>query len=238
MAKSTPSFYSPLATFAHLVSRFYGMVETVYTPRYYNDVDARDSRKDSRNSSDSPRPELEEPHMITGDLKIPAKDFNDSDPPDRYFYWVQILEPEKDKSHDKAKSAQDKAKMEESVGSLMEVTCHLMRYAVVMVRCSRNLTYPQSRDRLTFSKSILRRFIRDCVDRDAAVASPWTVKPAIARRYGVNSDMSEETRRGVETIKKGEIDKRKKVWEDKDGPPSKKQKKMTPAQEERGQSTF
>jgi hypothetical protein len=46
--------------------------------------------------------------------------------------------------------------------------------------------------------------------------------------------MPEATRKGVEDIKKGEIDKRKKVWEDKEGPPTKKQKKMTPAQEERG----
>jgi hypothetical protein len=45
--------------------------------------------------------------------------------------------------------------------------------------------------------------------------------------------MPEETRKGVENIKKGEIDKRKKVWEDKEGPPTKK-KKLTPAQEERG----
>jgi bromodomain adjacent to zinc finger domain protein 1A len=91
-----------------------------------------------------------------------------------------------------------------------------------------------SRDRLAFSKSILRRFIRDCVDREAAVASPWTVKPAIAKRYGVDSIMPEETRKGVESLKRGEIDKRKKVWEDKEGPPTKKHKKMTPAQEERG----
>lgn len=74
----------------------------------------------------------------------------------------------------------------------------------------------RSRDRLSFSKSILRRFIRDCVDRDAAVASPWTVKPPIAKRYGVDSIMPEETRQGVEIIKKGEIDKRKKIWEDKE----------------------
>jgi bromodomain adjacent to zinc finger domain protein 1A len=93
-----------------------------------------------------------------------------------------------------------------------------------------------SRDRLSFSKSILRRFIRDCVDREAAVASPWTVKPPIAKRYGVDSVMPEETRKGVENIKKGEIDKRKKVWEEKEGPPTKKQKKMTAAQEERGES--
>jgi hypothetical protein len=34
--------------------------------------------------------------------------------------------------------------------------------------------------------------------------------------------MPEETRQGVENIKKGEIDKRKKVWEEKEGPPTKK----------------
>lgn len=91
-----------------------------------------------------------------------------------------------------------------------------------------------SRDRLSFSKSILRRFIRDCVDRDAAVASPWTIKPLIAKHYGVSSIMPEETRKGVEDIKKGEIDKRKKVWEDREGPPTKKQKKMTAGQEGKG----
>ena len=45
--------------------------------------------------------------------------------------------------------------------------------------------------------------------------------------------MPEETRKGVESIKKGEIDKRKKVWEDKEGPPSKKQKTTT-ALDEKG----
>ena len=90
-----------------------------------------------------------------------------------------------------------------------------------------------SRDRLAFSKSILRRFIRDCVDRDAAVASPWTVKPPVAARYGVDSVMPEATRQGVEDIKKGEIQKRKKVWEDKEGP-LKKQKKLSAAREEKG----
>lgn len=72
------------------------------------------------------------------------------------------------------------------------------------------------------------------MDRDPAVASPWTVKPAIAKRFGVDSQMPEETRKDVEDVRKGEIDKRKKIWEDKEGPPTKKQKKMTAAQEEKG----
>ena len=104
----------------------------------------------------------------------------------------------------------------------------------LVVKIYRLIDVIKSRDRLSFSKSILRRFIRDCVDREAAVASPWTVKPSIAQRYGVDSVMPEETRKDVENIKKGEIDKRKKAWEDKEGPPTKKQKKMTAAQEERG----
>ena len=96
-----------------------------------------------------------------------------------------------------------------------------------------------SRDRLAFSKSILRRFIRDCVERDAAVASPWIVKNSIAVRYGVDTVMPEETRKNVDDLKKGESDKRKKLWEDKlEGqPPSKKQKKQAAAaahEEEKG----
>ena len=175
--------------------------------------------------------------MIAGDLKIPVKEVNAMDDPTKYYYGVQLLELEKDKGHDKSRSASKSAVKEgERTGSITEVQCHAMRY--VSVYCPRfrlDLDIFVSRDRLSFSKSILRRFIRDCVDRDAAVASPWTVKPAIAKKYGVDSVMPEETRRGVESIKKGEIDKRKKAWEDKEGPPSKK-KKLTPAQEEKGSS--
>ena len=93
-----------------------------------------------------------------------------------------------------------------------------------------------SRDRLSFSKSILRRFIRECVERDAAVASPWTVKHAIATRYGVDTVMPMEIRKNVEELKKGESDKRRKAWEDKEGPPTKKQKKLAAAEEEKGRN--
>ncbi|KAF8225024.1 chromatin remodeling complex protein [Tricholoma matsutake] len=197
-------------------TKYYARVEKVYPPKYSSDARARDAHKDSPSSSTSSL-EDEAPHVLGGDLKILAKDAIAQDNPALYFYWVHILELEKDKSHDKSKGASKSSDKDgKMVGSLMEVQCGMM-----------------SRDRLSFSKSILRRFIRDCVDRDAAVASPWTVKPLIAKRYGVAYVMPEETRKGVETIKKGEIDKRKKVWEEKDGPPTKKQKKMTAAQEER-----
>ncbi|KAG8835079.1 hypothetical protein FRC17_005432 [Serendipita sp. 399] len=73
-----------------------------------------------------------------------------------------------------------------------------------------------SRDRLAFSKSILRRFIRECVDRDAAVASPWTVKADIASKYNISQDMPDDVRRGVDAMKRLESDKRKKGSEAKE----------------------
>ncbi|KAK1223803.1 hypothetical protein PQX77_013327 [Marasmius sp. AFHP31] len=160
------------------------------------------------------------PHPIGGDLKTPVKEVNAQDDPNLYYYWVHILEPEKEKGEKSGKGGKqsDESATSKVIGSLMEVQCARM-----------------SRDRLSFSKSILRRFIRDCVDREAAVASPWTVKSEIAKRYGVESVMPEETRIGVESMKKGETDKRKKAWEDKDGPPSKKHKKGS-AQEEKARA--
>ncbi|KAJ4489433.1 ATP-utilizing chromatin assembly and remodelling N-terminal-domain-containing protein [Lentinula edodes] len=200
--------------------RYYGVVHTVYPPKYSTDVAARDANKpdvDGVEQGTSRPIDNEEPHQIYDDLKTPVKEVNARDDPFLYYYWVLLTELERDKS-DKSKGSKpsDGAEM---IGSLMEVQCGRM-----------------SRDRLSFSKSILRRFIRDCVDRDAAVASPWTVKPAIAQKYGVISSMTEDTRNNVEAIKKGEHDKRKKVWEDKDGPPNKKHKKMTAAQEEKAKA--
>ncbi|KAI0669985.1 chromatin remodeling complex protein [Trametes maxima] len=169
-------------------------------------------------ASSSSTPLSDEPtsiHRLAEDLKVPVKDSNAMDDPAKYIYKVQILAEERQPGFGKA----DKSKGKETSrsqwsGHLMDVDCSKM-----------------NRDRLAFSKSILRRFIRDCVDRDAAVASPWTVKPAIAARYGVSSDMPEEIRKSVETLKKGESDKRKKVWEEKEGPASKRQKRAAAAAE-------
>ncbi|KAH9944458.1 chromatin remodeling complex protein [Epithele typhae] len=165
-------------------------------------------------SSDVPTPI----HKVAEDLKIPVKDSIAIDDPVKYVYKVQVLEEEKQPGF--ARTA-EKNKGKESgrgqwSGTFMDVKCAAM-----------------GRDRLAFSKSILRRFIRDCVDRDAAVASPWTVKPAIAARYGVSSVMPDDIRKGVETLKKGEIDKRKKVWEDKEGPAAKKRRQMAEEKAER-----
>ncbi|PPQ71756.1 hypothetical protein CVT26_007597 [Gymnopilus dilepis] len=197
-------------------AKYYARVEKVYPPKYNADPKARDAHM---NSSSSSALDDDPPHVIGGDLSIPAKDAYAKDDPTLYYYWVHLTDLERDKSHEKGKGSTKVTEQDRRlVGSLIEVQCGMM-----------------SRDRLSFSKSILRRFIRDCVDRDAAVASPWTVKPPIAKRYGVDCVMPEETRQNVEELKKGEIDKRRKIWEDKEGPPNKKQKKMTSAQEEKAE---
>ncbi|GJJ08760.1 hypothetical protein Clacol_002979 [Clathrus columnatus] len=152
--------------------------------------------------------EIVEPHPISGDLKLPVAEVNATNDPHMYTYKVQLI---------------DDGSNEPETDSKGKVRPPLPKFDTTLhdVRCNR-----LSRDRLSFSKSILRRFIRDCVDRDAAVASPWTVKEAIAEKYGVENIMPEETRKGVEEVKNKEIEKRKKVWEDKEGPPTKKQKRM------------
>ncbi|KAG2130323.1 uncharacterized protein EDB93DRAFT_1263768 [Suillus bovinus] len=67
----------------------------------------------------------------------------------KFTRLVQILEEQHEKSHEKGMAAlKDKVKWS---GSFMDVQCSIM-----------------SCDHLAFSKSIIRRFIRDCVDRDAA----------------------------------------------------------------------
>jgi len=78
-------------------------------------------------SDDEPQPI----HNLSGDLKIPAKDANAKDDPAKYFYKVQILEEQNEKSHEKSKTtARDRAKWN---GSLMEVQCNVMRCEILSV---------------------------------------------------------------------------------------------------------
>lgn len=79
---------------------------------------------------------------------------------------------------------------------------------------------------MTFSKSILRRFIRDCVDRAATAAAPWIVKGTIGDKYGVDPTDPQAAKKNKEVKKTTETEKRKRNGSDKEGPPTKKQKKL------------
>ncbi|KAG9100533.1 hypothetical protein FRC06_004038 [Ceratobasidium sp. 370] len=155
-------------------------------------------------------------HRIGGDLSLPIAEAFAKDDPAAYFYQVQLIEEGDEEDGGgggdvNGNGAGGSGGGTKWAGSTMEVQMGVM-----------------SRDRLAFSKSILRRFIRECVTRDAAIASPWCVKPALAVRYGLETEMPAAMRKSVERVKAGELEKRKKVWEEKDERerPSKKPKKV------------
>lgn len=66
-------------------------------------------------------------HGIIGDLKIPAKEAMAHDDPTKYFYKVQILEEERERSKNSHHKEVVKHKWN---GSLMEVQCTAMRYII------------------------------------------------------------------------------------------------------------
>lgn len=115
-----------------------------------------------------------------------------------------------------------------------------------MLTCAtrRQFSHPwhNRRDRLAFSKSLLRRFLRECLDRDSSLASPWTVKTTIAERYDVPTEMPDDIKEGMQKARQGEIDKRKRMWEEKElqaekeGRPTKKMKKAR-EREQKGTSS-
>lgn len=120
------------------VSRFWATVVQVFPPKLITGTDVAGPSADPTNhastsTSTSPESVLspmsdDEPqlvHNLSGDLKIAAKEVNAKDEPARYFYKVQILEEQNEKSHEKSKTtAKDRAKWN---GSLMEVQCNVMR---------------------------------------------------------------------------------------------------------------
>ncbi|BGP19109.1 hypothetical protein JCM10213_008044 [Rhodosporidiobolus nylandii] len=67
-----------------------------------------------------------------------------------------------------------------------------------------------SRDRLAFSKSIMKRYLRECLQRDAAIGAPWIVKPSIARAFGIPLTQNEEEVRRNEAAREGKLAKRRK----------------------------
>lgn len=190
-------------------ARFWGRIVKVVPPSATSSPTTSTKRPRASSSAHAaPPPPTGKIHNIGEDLKTPIETVNSKDDPTAYVYQLHMI--------DEANSNHSNGNAERPArppGSVVDVQSSSMR-CVQRRACyldSADRLRADSRDRLAFSKSILRRFIRDCVDRDAAIASPWTVKRTLAERYGVEIDMPEATRKGVEEIKRGEIDKRRKV---------------------------
>jgi len=102
----------------HVPLRFYGLVMRVYPPRFKSDEHRRDAYDDSSlNRVD------EEVHVVGGDLTIPLADANQRDDPELYYYWIYILEFEKEKGEKGKKEVAPQV-----IGSTMECHCRIMRY--------------------------------------------------------------------------------------------------------------
>nr|XP_019047247.1 hypothetical protein I302_03855 [Kwoniella bestiolae CBS 10118]OCF26177.1 hypothetical protein I302_03855 [Kwoniella bestiolae CBS 10118] len=153
-------------------------------------------------------------HPYATDLSLSLEEVNEKDDPSKYFYNVRLIEEGNGPDDE-----EEDGKGEKWMGSTMEVQCDKI-----------------SRDRINFSRAMLKRFIRDCVVRDTAVYSPWMVKPSVALRYGIPTEMTDEIRQGILNYKERQMDKRKREREERLGitnlppageeePKSKKQKK-------------
>lgn len=100
-------------------SRYYARVMQVFPPR--------SSLVPATSSPFPSNPDEEEQiHKLASDLKLPVKDANIRDDPQKYLYKIQIHEDNKEKV---SADPTDKAEAEKSrwSGSLMEVQCSSMR---------------------------------------------------------------------------------------------------------------
>ncbi|ORY30989.1 hypothetical protein BCR39DRAFT_100098 [Naematelia encephala] len=146
----------------------------------------------------SPSPPLRV-HPYAVDLSLEPEEVIERDDPMKYFYIVRLIEEgaEEGVAAEYASSGQNgiedaDGEGEKWEGSTMEVQADKL-----------------SRDRMNFSRTMLKRFIRDCVHRESAVYSPWLVKPSVAKRYGIPNEMSEEVREAIVRFRERQMDKRK-----------------------------
>ncbi|KAF9150807.1 hypothetical protein BG015_007352 [Linnemannia schmuckeri] len=46
-----------------------------------------------------------------------------------------------------------------------------------------------SRERLAFNKNIIRKYVRECSAKESYIGAPWTVKPSLAKKYGIETKL-------------------------------------------------
>jgi hypothetical protein len=85
-----------------------------------------------------------------------------------------------------------------------------------------------SRDRLTFSKTILKKYLREAVVRESTVASPWIVKPALAKRYGIPTAPNQATLQKNSVIKDQKLSKRRAAFNEEVAKRKKVDEEVTP----------
>ncbi|GAA6054339.1 hypothetical protein JCM3770_003325, partial [Rhodotorula araucariae] len=82
-----------------------------------------------------------------------------------------------------------------------------------------------SRDRLAFSKSILKRYLRECLMRDASIGAPWIVKPSIARAFNIPLQQSDTVEERNRQAREAKLAKRRKPTAEGESTPAPKKRK-------------
>lgn len=57
----------------------------------------------------------------------------------------------------------------------------------------------------------MKRYLRECLIRDAAIGSPWIVKPSIARMFGIPERQSDTVEERNREAKEAKLAKRRKT---------------------------
>ncbi|KAK0522588.1 hypothetical protein OC842_006419 [Tilletia horrida] len=160
-------------------------------------------------------------HKIGGDLSVPTEKVLKLDPPEDYLYRLQLQpgsnpikgesdSPNLDRRH------HDNNGEGSSSGAAKAVSYSASTYEA---RAS-----ALSRDRLKFSKTILKKLLREAMRREAHVGAPWTVRENWASVYNINTIPSEAVAKKNEEIREAKLQKRKKVVEEPVVEPPKKKK--------------
>ena len=68
-----------------------------------------------------------------------------------------------------------------------------------------------SRDRLAWSKSIMKRYLRECLTRDPLTGSPWIVRSTVAKAFDITEQQDPETEARNAELREAKLAKRKKV---------------------------
>lgn len=87
------------------------------------------------------------------------------------------------------------------------------------------LARENSRDRLAFSKSILKRYLRECLMRDASIGAPWIVKPSIARAFNIPLQQSGTVEERNRQAREAKLAKRRKPTAEGESTPAPKKRK-------------
>jgi bromodomain adjacent to zinc finger domain protein 1A len=150
------------------------------------------------------------PHAFASDLNMAEDELNKVDDPMEYTYNVRLVE--RGTAQDVPLDYAGSNPQSEELQKIVEIHAR-------DITCVISPGYGDSADarRLHFSKMMLKRFLRDCVHREAAVYSPWLLKASVAERYGLPTEMSDAVKDRIQTYRERQMDRRKREREERMG---------------------